>query len=361
MKKMFLYFSVALVLYSKCAFSQYGSFNDKIVQGQKDNNKKKKFKIAETYTKFVQFKSDTIPMMRVPIDKIKSPSEQFIIKVQNNLDDINKKLNQNLPASEIIENTNSVSLTLIKSYDSEWYTEYYKSELKIYDRCDKELKNQRSAKAKAVQDSIREENRIITTAKKEQENKEKEIKKTIQSESLQTEKLKDDPYVLLKGSLDGIKNRVLTVFCGIDVNFANGRLSWYLQDKLSLSSKDVKYLDNKFIEKYVPRVSTENEFLKVTYFLKDTDKKPYYKTDNGKCSVITKCEITGTADLILNLFLDYWPQKISLGGYKQGEIAHFQFMGDRVSLYGVSPPNIYKILITADNISMDYYETFKIK
>ena len=57
---MFLYFSVALVLYSKCAFSQYGSFNDKIVQGQKDNNKKKKFKIAETYTKFVQFKSDTI-------------------------------------------------------------------------------------------------------------------------------------------------------------------------------------------------------------------------------------------------------------------------------------------------------------
>ena len=84
-------------------------------------------------------------------------------------------------------------------------------------------------------------------------------------------------------------------------------------------------------------------------------------TDDGMCNIITKCEITGSADLIINLFLSYWPQKIKLGGYNQGEIAHFQLMGDRVAIFGISAPNIYKIIISEDNVHFDYYSTFNIK
>lgn len=175
--------------------------------------------------------------------------------------------------------------------------------------------------------------------------------------------LESGPYEILRINLDlEMPHRSLTIFYGIDLNFANGRLEHYLQNKMSLSSQDFDVNNDTFTIKYAPRVSDGKEFLNVAYTTrKDNGKVPYLPTDDGTTNIITSCTITGTADLVLELFLGYWPQKIKLGGYKQGEIAHFEFMGDRVSLYGVSPPATYKIEIDKGNITADYYSTFKIK
>ena len=176
-----------------------------------------------------------------------------------------------------------------------------------------------------------------------------------------------DSYSTIKMHLDGISDLSpgrFTYFRGIDYNFANFRFQMYLQDDYmhlapALKSSYVEG-DNMITQRYTPKVSNGKEYLKVIYYTKkDKTKVPWLPADDG-CTLITNVEMIGTANIVIRLFLNYWPQKINLGGYKQGEIASFQIMGDYVSLIGISP-QVYKIMISHGNIEADYYKTFKIE
>jgi hypothetical protein len=164
--------------------------------------------------------------------------------------------------------------------------------------------------------------------------------------------LVENPYLYLSRAMEDVApHRQFTVFYGIDLDFAMPRLSMFLQgDLMKLTPVDFKAVQSGVMEKYEPRISTGKEYLNVRYYIKK----------EGKYSNITRCEIIGTADLVVRLYIHFWPQKLKLGGYKQGEIAHYEYLGDRVSLYGISP-NIYKIIITSGNVKIDYYKNFHIK
>lgn len=307
---------------------------------------------------------DTLYIMRVPNEKIKGVGKNYIIKVQDNLSIAKEKYFNN----NAIDNLSTIFsyIGYIKAADKNWVTEYYKMEYDVYEKSENKrqlAEKQKIQEEKKLKDSLR----IVQI---ENQRKERIKQDSIKiAETKQKQKIADSlefvkkPFLKLERNLMGIsEHNFLTVFCGMDINFANPKLSMYIQSEMNLTSKDYNQTESVVSEKYIPRVSTTGkEYLTVKYYTKKTTNKPYYDTDDGLCITITKCEITGSADYILDLFLSYWPQKITLGGYKQGEIAHFQLMGDRVALYGVNPPNIYKIMISEDNVHFNYYTTFDIK
>ena len=67
--------------------------------------------------------------------------------------------------------------------------------------------------------------------------------------------------------------------------------------------------------------------------------------------------ITGTPDLVLKLFVNYWGESVKIGGQIYGEIAHADFMGDHIALYAVSN-SLYKIIITNNSSSFSYKANF---
>jgi len=330
----------------------------------KDVSKPKKEKLSKKYLVRELIFNDTVSVMRVPTDKINSNAKSYILQVQENLD----------KAKHAVSNEKDVDFDLnsIKTYigyigkaDADWVTEFYLKEYNVYIAYQQNYQDKQKeihSRALAIQDSTNKVNRDIALKQKAINENIKQLaeqKKQVEKDSIA---LAENPYLYLDRNLwSAADHHLLTVFCGVDINFANWRLSSYMQEKLRVTSVDYKTTSTNIIEKYVPKISTENEYIKVNYFVVKKKQKPAYPNVDGLCNTITKCEITGTADLILDLFLSYWPQRITFGGYKQGEIAHFQFMGDRVSLYGVSPPRTYKILITEDNVHFDYYKTFDIK
>lgn len=191
-----------------------------------------------------------------------------------------------------------------------------------------------------------------------------ELKKQTEYVEKQTE-----PYQIIKRHLDGISEvgyGTFTYFRGLDYNFASTRFQTYLQDNYMQLTPDPRFKakekPNQYCLRFVPRVSTEDEFLKVIFnFEKRKGYVSYYPIyKDGSSDIITSVEMIGTVDIMIKLFINYWPSRIKLGGYKIGEIAHYQIMGDYVSLVGVST-KICKIMITHGNIEADYYSTFKIK
>lgn len=329
----------------------------------KETSKPKKEKLAKKYLARELIYKDTVSVMRVPSDKINSNAKSYILQVQDNLD----------KAKYAVSNEKDVDFDLnsIKTYigyigkaDADWVTEFYLKEYNVYLVYQKEYRDKQkeiNLRATAIQDSIKKVNKEIALKEKAFNDNLKQIDEQKNQREKDSLELVKNPYLYLDRNLWGAADHhLLTVFCGVDINFANWRLSSYVQEHLHVTSIDYKTSATNVIEKYVPKISTENEYLKVNYFVTKKNQKPAYATEDGKCNTITKCEITGTADLVLDLFLSYWPQRITFGGYKQGEIAHFQFMGDRVSLYGISAPRTYKIVISEDNVHFDYYKTFSI-
>jgi hypothetical protein len=219
----------------------------------------------------------------------------------------------------------------IERLDETWNVRYYQNEYNFYHNYMKS-KEKENAKQKLSNDKI--------------------------NDSLQ---YANNPYLNFEQNL-AIKseNNFFTIFIGIDQSFANNKFANYLQDDLQLASVDFKVLKSKTTEKYIPKSSQGGEYLFVNYFTKKTEDKPYYKTDDGKSNIITKLEVEGTNDLIIRLFLNYWPQQIKIGGYRIGEIAHFEFWGDKISLFGIGQ-NKCKIIVEQGNLHVNYYETFKIK
>ena len=177
---------------------------------------------------------------------------------------------------------------------------------------------------------------------------------------------KENPYNAFGINLDIMaKNlfpNLFTVFYGVDVNFADSRLSRYLQGSgLTIEDKSVVFTPTKIAMKYIARVSsTGKEYLTVNYVIKeDKTKVPYI--EGAPCYIIERVEITGDADIVIRIFVQYWDFKMTIGGYKRGELASYQVMGDYVILFGTNKPNVCKITIGKGNIEADYYTTFKIQ
>ncbi|MDR1226898.1 MAG: hypothetical protein LBK47_08395 [Prevotellaceae bacterium] len=171
----------------------------------------------------------------------------------------------------------------------------------------------------------------------------------------------------LKNHLDGISGLrpgYFTVFVGLDINFADGRLQSYLQQykNLAIDDASVVFTKEKISMRYIPRVNSgRDRYIVVTSYLENSKTAPYYyKTEDGTSNIIKRVEITGSCDLIIDFFVSYWNRKIEIGGYQKREIASYQCLGDYVVLSGTDKPNVCKIGITKGNIDFNYNTTFNL-
>lgn len=171
-------------------------------------------------------------------------------------------------------------------------------------------------------------------------------------------------YDKLSRNLDGVGDMTagwFTVFCNLDVNFADARFSRFLQNskfKMTIDDTSVKFSPTSFSMKYVPRVSSKKEYIIVNYQLERTSKyKGVYESEDGKVTLIKKVEITGTPEMVLNLFISYWRYNLNVEDNKKGELANYNVMGDRISLQSLNSQSS-KIIITPKEF--DYTGSFGI-
>lgn len=170
----------------------------------------------------------------------------------------------------------------------------------------------------------------------------------------------ENPYDLLQRSLYAFSktNRSLAVFRKMDYNYAALQLTSYLQLDMGLASKTFKIGITDVTETFIPKVSKGNESLTLKYFVtKRKDIIGIYEAD--EIMIINSLEITGTPSLIIELFLNYWPQSAKIGGYKQGDLAYKELLGDYITVIGISP-KLYKIKISKGNMDLDYEKTYGI-
>lgn len=144
-------------------------------------------------------------------------------------------------------------------------------------------------------------------------------------------------------------NRFFTTFCGVRFNFAVNKLSMYLQEYMRLTDSDFKRTGNKLSITYIPRVSSSKtkEYITTTY----TVSKNKYNNDDDK-EIITRCDITGTSDILVTLFINYWAKMVKIDDSKTGEVVFYEYLGDRVSL--MRSQNSYRIEIKPSGNTLDY-------
>lgn len=330
MRKFLILFMFVFPLYAN---AQFGIISDAISKSKQKKIKRQKALLVQSYLRIDSVNGDTLSILRVPDNELNKYLDTYIFsyvsRLQKDLDRENKNYHEN---KKLAPDNIPGLLFELKSIggNEQWDLSYYRREYARYKEVWDIQKKERQALENARKDSIRK----VEAAIKEQQALEK------------------NPFLYLSRAMEAVApHRYFTIFYGIDVNFAMSKLSMFLQDDLmGLTPVDFKVVQSGLLEKFVPGISMEEEYLNVRYYLKE----------EGKYDNITRCEITGTADLVVRLYVSFWPQKIKLGGYKQGEIAHYEYLGDRVSLYGISQ-NLYKIEITSGNMKIDYYKSFHIK
>lgn len=220
---------------------------------------------------------------------------------------------------------------------------------------------------KKKQDSIYKIKDSIQKIKFMEEQKLKKEKDSLLKIQLKKNEPNPKLYDTFRQSLYGMsKNRFFTLFRGIDYNFINFKFSFFLQeDYMNLTpTNDYIVKENYISQKYIPVVSSKNEYLKVKFnLIPHTDIIGYFASEYGdeeeKVYLVDSVEITGTTQLIIKLFTVYWNKKITIGGTKKGEIAHIQYLNDYVSLFRIDH-NTCKITITKGNITANYNEIYGI-
>jgi hypothetical protein len=355
MKKSF--FTLLLLSFTYCIHAQFGLLQYAGEEVANELEQKKSLKLAKEYLSVEVIDGDSLYRMRVPDDKIKGDGREHVISVQYNLSGANELFRNKAAITNL--SVIRADINSITTYKKNWVTVYYQKELAFYTRYEENRKIAEEKRKIAEEQRIQNEKRIQDSIRQAET-----VQKTIQKQKIEDSvAFVKNPYMKLDRQLWGMtEHKNLAVFCGMDFNFSHPKLSSYIQSEMDLVSKDFNVNQSVLTEKYVPRwSSTGKEYLQLKYYTKQTKNKPYGETIDGMCTTILKCEITGTADYVLDLFISYWPQRIKLGGYKQDEIAFFENLGDKVTLYGVTAPNIYKIVITEGNLKIDYYKTFDIK
>lgn len=222
---------------------------------------------------------------------------------------------------------------------------------------------QRDAERAALQKE-KDDKAAVLKALKEKETaefkKQDETQKISKSEPLVDSLEKENPYDVLQRSLYAFSktNRNLALFRNMDFNYAGPQLSGYLQSDMGMASKSFKISATDVTETFIPKVSSNNEYLTVKYLVtKRTDIIGIYESD--EVMIINSVDISGTPHLIAQLFLNYWPRTVKIGGYKQGDIAFKELLGDYITISGVTP-KLYKIKITKGNMDVNYETTYGI-
>lgn len=170
----------------------------------------------------------------------------------------------------------------------------------------------------------------------------------------------ENPYDVLQRSLSAFSksNRFLTVFRNTDYNFSATSLSSYLQLEMGLASKSFNQSNDKITEVFIPKAGFRNERITVTYnFTERKDIKGMYDTET--VNLIDSVTITGTPDLLIKLFVKYWPTKLIIGEDEKGQLANKQLLSDLISIDNVNP-NEYKISISKGNMEVNYETTYGI-
>ncbi|MDH1880948.1 hypothetical protein [Empedobacter sp. GD03797] len=215
----------------------------------------------------------------------------------------------------------------------------------------------KSLAEKRIFDSIRNEKnelrRIEELNRIEFQRVSEENNKRIQ-DSIRSTPLFSNPYDAIYASVNKMKRNTeyLTVFRGMDYNFAGGNFQNYMQRRFGYGiSKDYTLTSTKIIENYISKVSSTDQKLKVVYNVSERkDIVGYYPAD--KVYLIKDVMITGTNNEVVNLFIKYWPSEIKVGSYKEGIIATKQLLGDNIQLEGYK--GNYRIYITKGNMDVNY-------
>lgn len=170
------------------------------------------------------------------------------------------------------------------------------------------------------------------------------------------EKLKDNLYY-------DASHHFLSVFVNLDYGLSQMLVQDYVLRSMELRHHDegCRWEDpHHWVEEYRPAVLVGDEikYLKIHYYIKETDDTPMIPTRNGKCNTLVKCEIVGTPTLILQFLSHYWEREVEIGGPSKGEKAHIDFMGDHIALYHINE-NLYKIVITDNGRDFNYKCNFR--
>lgn len=106
-------------------------------------SKNKKTKLEEKYSFKRKFGNDSVLVLRVPNEKIKSKYNNYVEEIQKTLDTAyNCYTSSRHIKCEKISNL----ITLLKIYDSDWPTSLYTQELSVYEQYDKKLYDEEYAK-----------------------------------------------------------------------------------------------------------------------------------------------------------------------------------------------------------------------
>jgi hypothetical protein len=213
----------------------------------------------------------------------------------------------------------------------------YNDELKWY----KKYNSDKLSRYKAIKDSLS----LVAQTKREEEIRiEDSIQSatgTKQSDREQSSNFyadKSNPYGKLENNLNGISYsyglRSFTTFRGLDINFCSTRFDGYLQNEFGLAYKSSSQTLTSRTIRFVPKVSSGNEYVLVKYnFQNQKNILGYIQTEDSTYDIVTNVEIIGTKNLIIDLFLTFWkPLQTKIGGYKIGEVASKEFYSDRVLL-----------------------------
>jgi hypothetical protein len=147
--------------------------------------------------------------------------------------------------------------------------------------------------------------------------------------------INENPYDVFSRSLTAFsKNQNFTVFRNIDYNFAYSRLTFFMQQDLSLSEKKPTFSETKIIHRYIPKVSNGNEFINVEFIGKKHKGLIGYYPFLDELFIIDKVNIRGTSNLIIEFFLKYWETQIKLSEIKNktGIVATKSILSDYINL-----------------------------
>jgi len=144
MKKRLFFIAFLLLLISIDANSQYVDLLNAADKGLASAKKKKIQKLATTHTTYFTAAGESVPMMRVPAEEIKSDASSYIILLQEDLKIANTSYLANQPIADVNKlNTNVSNIT---TKDADWVVENYQMEINFYSKYE--------AKRKKTADSI---------------------------------------------------------------------------------------------------------------------------------------------------------------------------------------------------------------
>lgn len=167
-------------------------------------------------------------------------------------------------------------------------------------------------------------------------------------------------YQKLQQSLQAFSpNTNLTVFRGVDYNFAGTNLQTYLQVDRGLALKDSDIQKDKITLSFIPKASKNTEVLTVVFDVTNrTDIEGAW--DAESVPIINSVEMTGPAHIMVELFTNYWPGKTKLGDLNdQGAFAYKELLGDYITIEKVDDSTI-KIKVDKGNVDVDYVATYGI-